>query len=70
MDSTKALPPAGQIFEKIHSLRILSILANFLYLSSRGLARVLPPVGQIFEKWHLLKKFDDFRFVCNFQAGC
>ena len=44
------LPPAGQIFEKLH---FLWNFANFgvknMLLLSKGLARVLPPAGQIFE---------------------
>ena len=64
------LPPAGQSFEKLTSLRILSILAIFLCLSSRGLAEVLPPAGQIFEKLHFLKNFVNVgEFVCAFEAG-
>ena len=49
------LPLAGQIFGKWHFLEILSILANFLCLSNRGLAGVLPPAGQIFGKRHFLE---------------
>ena len=52
------LPPAGQIFEKLHLLENFVNLGKFLLcLSSKGLAGVLPPAGQIFEKWHLLENF-------------
>ena len=43
------LPPAGQMFEKLHFLQIFVNFGDFLCLSSRGLAGVLPPAGQIFE---------------------
>ena len=46
------------------------MLANFLCLSSRGLAGVLPPAGQIFEKLHFLENFVNFGESFNaFQAG-
>ena len=52
------------------SLRILSILAIFLRLPSRGLAGVLPPAGQSFEKWHLLENFVNLgEFVHAFSRG-
>ena len=64
------LPPVGQILKKCTSLRILSILANFLCLPSRGLAGVLPPAGQSFEKLHFLENFVNLgEFFNDFQAG-
>ena len=65
------LPPAGPIFEKWYFLEfLLSILANFLRLSSRGLAGVLPPAGQIFEKLHFLEYFVNLgEFFVPFKHG-
>ena len=64
------LPPAGQIFGKLDFLEILSILANFLCLSSRGLAEVLPPAGQMFDKLHFLEIFFQFcDFFVPFKQG-
>ena len=51
-------------------LRILSIWAKKMLLSSRGLAGVLPPAGQIFEKRHLLENFVNFgECVVPFKEG-
>ena len=45
------LPPAGQIFEKRHLLRVVDdLLRFFLRFSSSDLAGVLPPAGHFFEK--------------------
>ena len=55
MGPAGVLPPADQIFEKLHFLEKCVNFGEFLLcLSSRGLAGVLPPAGQIFEKRHLL----------------
>ena len=62
----------GSVFLKnATSLIVLSILANFLCLSSRGSAGVLPPAGQISEKWYILFLQYFFpKFFCNIQAAC
>ena len=57
------LPPAGQIFEKWHLLKVFDDYPMFLNLSSRVLAGVLPPAGQIFEKWHPLENVERFSEV-------
>ena len=55
------LPPAGQIFEKMHFLEIVVNFGDFcLCLSSRGQAEVLPTAGQIFEKLHFLENCVNF----------
>ena len=52
------------------SLRLLSILVNFLRLSSMGLAGVLPPAGQIFGKLHFLEILPILAiFVVTFKQG-
>ena len=49
------LPPAGQIFGKLHPLENVERFYVFLQFSSRVLAGVLPPAGQFFEKYGPLK---------------
>ena len=45
------LPPAGQIFEKWHLLKMFGDFPHcFFEFSSRLLAVALPPAGPIFEK--------------------
>ena len=64
------LPPAGQIFEKLHFLKNVDNLPILFITFKQGLAGVLSPAGQIFEKLYLPKIFDDFpAFFVTFKEG-